>query len=210
MFHRVGQGQVEPCWLHHSPMGWRGSPPREWPAQALTGPCGGGAGWRDACHSCCTRSWGWASRFLLPVLQPQHLASLREAATLWGVLRGSLGHGHQLWRPSGLGHSQVDEPVTLPACVAFFCQCCHIFPLYPMKKCSCSRLRNEDQSLVWLAALLPTSTPSRWCSVLLVGKPTFSAPETYLPCAGARKLCSGWRGQDLGSRNKATVGQSLA
>lgn len=115
-----GQGQVEPCWLHHSPMGWRGSPPREWPAQALTGPCGGGAGWRDACHSCCTRSWGWASRFLLPVLQPQHLASLREAATLWGVLRGSLGHGHQLWRPSGLGHSQVDEPVTLPACVAFF------------------------------------------------------------------------------------------
>ena len=46
----------------------RGVPPREWPAQAPTGPGGGGWGGQRALHrSGRTQGLGWAGRFLLPV-----------------------------------------------------------------------------------------------------------------------------------------------
>lgn len=75
-----GQGQAEPCWLHHSPVRVGGSPPREWSAQALTGPVEAVLRGGLLATVGTPRTWGWAGWFLLPRRVAASASCLQEAA----------------------------------------------------------------------------------------------------------------------------------
>lgn len=90
-----GLGQVEPCWLHHSPVG-QGIPSQGVADSGPNRPQRGWhrSGWQAFCHSRRGRGLGWAGQFLPPSRGAASALGLQEAAEPHG--RGQKG-GPRAW-----------------------------------------------------------------------------------------------------------------
>lgn len=92
----LGQGQVEPCWLHHSPCGAEGIPSQGVASSSPDRPRGGGAGRQAPHHSWCTAAGAGPAGSLSLGLQHQQQVCWRQRS-LWGEPRRGSRDEHLRW-----------------------------------------------------------------------------------------------------------------